>query len=359
MSMAIRLAARATGRTRPNPLVGCVIVQRGGQVVGRGYHQLAGAPHAEVFALRAAGSLAAGATVYVNLEPCSHFGRTPPCCEALIQAGVARVVVAMSDPNPLVAGGGLQRLQQAGIEVSLGVGEAQAQWLNAPFVSWITRGRPLLTIKSAASLDGKTATHSGESQWITGDMARTRGQRLRDTHDVVLVGSGTVAMDNPRLTCRLANGRDPIRLVVDSTLAIPEDAQVFTSSEQAPLWIATTDRATEARRAALEKRARVQLIYCKKNGDGRVDLVDLMGQLGKMEVTSVLSEAGGRLTQALLDAKLADRLELFLAPKLIGGRGAPGILHGEGVSCLADAWRVSNLRVTHLGEDLLIQGDFK
>lgn len=358
MRQALRLARRGLGHTRPNPLVGAVIV-RDGRVVGKGYHHRAGEPHAEVLALRQAGEAAAGATVYVTLEPCSHHGRTPPCADALIQAGVKRVVAALSDPNPQVAGRGLERLQAAGMEVTVGVCIEEAEELNQPFITWITQGRPLVTLKMAASLDGKTATHTGESQWITGAMARHHVQRMRARHDLVLVGIGTVLADNPRLNCRLRGGRDPIRLVVDSTLKTPLHAAIVTASSTADLWIATTDRAPEARRVAWQGEKGVTLIVCRTTPDGRVDLADLLAQLGKRGILSVLAEAGATLNGALLDAGLVDRLALFLAPQLIGGLGAAGLLAGRGVARLADAHHLTDLRVTNVGPDLLLEGALK
>ncbi|MEO5354613.1 MAG: bifunctional diaminohydroxyphosphoribosylaminopyrimidine deaminase/5-amino-6-(5-phosphoribosylamino)uracil reductase RibD [Magnetococcus sp. XQGC-1] len=359
MQQALRLAGRAVGRTRPNPLVGCVLV-RDGRVVGRGYHQRAGEPHAEVLALRQAGVAAQGATAYVSLEPCSHHGRTPPCADALIRAGVERVVAAMTDPNPQVAGQGLRRLQAAGIAVTVGLCAEEAGELNRPFVTWVTCGRPMVTLKMAASLDGKTATRTGESQWITGAVARQHVQRMRARHDAVLVGIGTVLADDPRLNCRLRGGRDPIRLVVDSSLRTPLDAAILTSSAQAGVWIATTGHAPPARRAAVEGLAAagvdVTLLLCRSTPSGRVDLGDLMAQLAKREILSVLAESGAVLNAALLDAGLVDRLALFLAPQLIGGQGAAGLLHGDGVASLADAHRLTGLRVTPVGDDFLLEG---
>ncbi|MBF0379822.1 MAG: bifunctional diaminohydroxyphosphoribosylaminopyrimidine deaminase/5-amino-6-(5-phosphoribosylamino)uracil reductase RibD [Magnetococcales bacterium] len=355
MDQALRLAARAVGRTRPNPVVGCVIVADN-RVVGRGFHPKAGEPHAEVFALRDAGQKAKGATAYVTLEPCSHTGRTPPCAQGLIKAGVSRVVVAMTDPNPKVSGAGLQMLQSAGIEVATGVREEEAKSLIKPFTTWVKHGRPMLTLKMAASLDGKTATRSGESQWITGPYARKYVQGMRDRHDVVLVGIGTVLADDPRLNCRIAGGRDPIRLVVDSNLQIPHSATIYESSDSAPLWIATLEKNSGQTVERLSQRG-VKVIKCKETSDGRVDLVHMMQQLGELEITSVLSEAGGILSDGLLNAGVVDRLALFLAPKLIGGHEAPGLLKGLGVAELAKAQKISNLKVTTIGDDLLIRGD--
>ncbi|MEO5338962.1 MAG: bifunctional diaminohydroxyphosphoribosylaminopyrimidine deaminase/5-amino-6-(5-phosphoribosylamino)uracil reductase RibD [Magnetococcus sp. MYC-9] len=359
MGQALRLAGRANGHTRPNPMVGCVIV-RDGRVIGKGYHPRAGEPHAEVLALRQAGEAARGATLHVTLEPCNHHGRTPPCTEALLQAAVGRVVVAMIDPNPQVAGQGVQRLREAGIPVTVGVCQEEAMALNQPFLTWITQGRPMVTMKMAASLDGKTATHTGESQWITGALARRHVQRMRSRHDLILVGIGTVLADDPRLNCRLPGGRDPIRLVVDSTLRIPLQAAILTSSATADIWIATTERAPMERRLALQawaaRRGTLQLLICRTLPSGRVDLGDLLAQLGQRGILSVLTEAGAILNAALLDAELVDRLALFLSPQLIGGQAAAGLLHGEGVARLADAHRLSGLRVTPVGEDLLLEG---
>ncbi|MBF0097541.1 MAG: bifunctional diaminohydroxyphosphoribosylaminopyrimidine deaminase/5-amino-6-(5-phosphoribosylamino)uracil reductase RibD [Magnetococcales bacterium] len=356
MGQALRLARRAQGHTRPNPLVGCVLVRQG-QVVGKGYHRQAGGAHAEVWALQQAGEQARAATAYVTLEPCSHFGRTPPCADALIRAGITRVVVAMTDPNPRVAGRGMQRLREAGIAVTEGVCAAEATEMNQPFISWITRGRPLVTAKMAASLDGKTATHTGESQWITGAVARQRVQRMRAEQDVVLTGIGTVLADDPRLNSRIRGGRDPIRVVVDSHLRTPLSAAIVTASEQAPLWIACTTEVDDVQRHAWrrwEENGRVRLIPCRPTATGQVDLQDLMEQLGQREILSVLVEAGARLTGGLFAAGLVDRLALFLAPCLLGGEGA--LLAGMGVARLHEAWRVRQWRMTPVGEDLLLEG---
>jgi diaminohydroxyphosphoribosylaminopyrimidine deaminase / 5-amino-6-(5-phosphoribosylamino)uracil reductase len=355
MDQALRLAARAVGRTRPNPVVGCVIVANN-KVVGRGFHPQAGEPHAEVFALRDAGKKAQGATAYVTLEPCSHTGRTPPCATGLIKSGVSRVVVAMTDPNPKVSGAGLQMLQAAGIEVTTGVREEEAKSLNLPFITWISHARPMLTLKMAASLDGKTATRTGESQWITGPDARKHVQGMRNHHDVVLVGIGTVLADNPRLNCRISGGRDPIRLVVDSSLRIPDSATIYNSSKSAPLWIATLKKNSTQKVNKLNKRG-VKVIQCNETPDGKVDLAHMMLKLGELEITSVLSEAGGILSDGLLNAGVVDRLALFLAPKLIGGHDAPGLLKGLGIAKLAEAQEISNLKVTTVGGDLLLRGD--
>ncbi|MBF0310905.1 MAG: bifunctional diaminohydroxyphosphoribosylaminopyrimidine deaminase/5-amino-6-(5-phosphoribosylamino)uracil reductase RibD [Magnetococcales bacterium] len=360
MAQALRLAARAEGRTRPNPVVGCVVV-RENRVVGRGYHHRAGEPHAEVEALTEAGEAARGATVYVTLEPCSHTGRTPPCADALLRAGVRKVVAAMSDPDPRVSGSGFARLREGGVEVVSGVLEEEAHALNRPFVTRILRQRPLITLKMAATLDGKVATRTRESQWITGEGARMAVQRLRDRHDVVMTGIGSVLADDPRLNCRLKGGRDPVRLVVDSRLRIPPDRAIFSSSRSAPLWIATV-LAPEAEtcRALMERwgESGLRLLHCRATATGRVDLPDLMQRVAEAGMNSLLSEGGSELAGALVDAGLVDRLALFVAPLLFGGREAPPILGGLGVARIAEARTLKNLAVRNVGQDLLITGDF-
>ncbi|MGN7610725.1 bifunctional diaminohydroxyphosphoribosylaminopyrimidine deaminase/5-amino-6-(5-phosphoribosylamino)uracil reductase RibD [Magnetococcales bacterium HHB-1] len=373
MARALRLAARAEGRTRPNPMVGALIV-KAGRVVGKGYHHRAGEPHAEVLALREAKNRAKGATAYVTLEPCCHFGRTPPCSQALIDAGVSRVVVAMEDPNPKVAGGGLAALRRAGIQTLVGILKKEAEALNLPFLTWIRDQRPAITLKTAASLDGKIATHTGESQWITGSAARRMVQRLRARHDAVMVGIGTVLIDNPRLNCRTISlheertetssgrSRNPIRVIVDSQLRTPPDAQLFQVAFDAPIWIATAGALPEKERLFKEqlprKRPEVSFIHCQKNDQGRVDLEDLMKKLGAREITSLLSEAGGKLTASLLEKKLVEKLALFLAPRLIGGRDAAGIFDGFGISELHKSPWLKDMQIRPIGRDWLIEGNF-
>lgn len=356
MDQALRLAARGVGRTRPNPAVGCVLVKEG-RVVGKGFHPKAGEPHAEIFALRDAGEAARGSTAYVTLEPCSHQGRTPPCADALIEAGVARVVAAMADPNPKVAGRGLKRLEAAGIAVESGLREVEARAVNRGFLTLMEKGRPHVTLKAAASLDGKIATRTGASQWITGPAARSRVHRMRDRHDAVMVGIGTVLADDPQLTARFSGARNPIRVVVDSNLRIPGDCSLIERGAEAPLWIATTVNADPAKKSLLAGHDFIEIITCPETPEGRVDLSALLKTLGDREVTRLLSEAGGRLTQALLDARLADRATLFLAPMLIGGRDAAGILDGGGVVTLAEAPRLKEASLSKLGPDFLIEGD--
>jgi len=353
MRRALRLALRGQGRTSPNPMVGAVIV-KAGQLIGQGHHRQVGGPHAEIWALRDAGEKARGATIYVTLEPCSHHGRTPPCTDALIQAGLARVIAAVEDPNPQVSGNGVRKLQEAGIEVEVGLLGDEARRLNAPYFKHTTTGLPLVSLKAAMSLDGKIATSTGESQWITGDKARALGHRLRAIHDAVLAGVGTVLADDPKLTVRNARGRTPLRVIVDSRARTPADAALLTADNIAPI-IAVTPEAPKKRLAALRK-AGAEIWEMPSRG-GQVDLRALMQRLGEREVQSVLVESGGTLTAGLLDADLADRVYFFVAPRIIGGAEAPGPVGGSGVAKLAEAWRLENMRVRRVGEDVLIIGD--
>ncbi len=352
MGRAIALARKGVGRTSPNPPVGCVIV-REGEIVGRGWHRKAGTPHAEVHALREAGELARGADLFVTLEPCSHFGKTPPCCDALIAAHVGRVYAGMVDPNPRVSGEGIARLRAAGIPTYPGLLETHCRRLNGPFIKQITTALPFVTVKSALTLDGKTATASGDSQWITGEQARLYVHRLRAEHDALMVGVETVRADDPQLTCRLPRGgRDPLRVVVDSRLRTPPDARLFGVASTAPTLIATVEQA-EGRLAPFRALG-AELIICREEG-GRVDLPDLLCQLGQRGVQSLLVESGGELAGALLRQGLIDRLILFYGAKLVGGEGrAP--FAGVGVEKMSQATRLEEIEVRRFGDDLMVSG---
>ncbi|MFZ5632897.1 MAG: bifunctional diaminohydroxyphosphoribosylaminopyrimidine deaminase/5-amino-6-(5-phosphoribosylamino)uracil reductase RibD [Bacillota bacterium] len=354
MKMALELAATAMGRTSPNPMVGAVVV-RDGEVVGRGFHARAGTPHAEVVALQHAGDRARGATLYVTLEPCCHHGRTGPCTEAVIEAGVRRVVAAMTDPNPLVAGKGLARLKTAGLTVDTGVMEEEARRLNEVFIKYITTGQPFVVLKAAISLDGKIATRAGDSRWITGPRAREYGHRLRDRYDAILVGVNTVLADDPSLTTRLpAGGRDAVRLVLDSLARTPPEARVINSSREAPAVIVTTGAAPRERVRRL-KEAGAQVIAVPAR-EGRVDMPALMRELAGREITSVLIEGGGQVHASAIAAGIVDKVVWFIAPKLIGGREAPGPLGGEGPERLAEATLLDLVSVSRIGNDILVEG---
>ncbi len=353
MRRALALAARGRGRTSPNPMVGAVAVKRG-RVVGEGYHRKAGGPHAEVWALRDAGSSASGATMYVSLEPCSHHGRTPPCTEAIIESGVARVVVGCRDPNPLVNGAGIRRLARAGIEVETGVMEAEARRLNEAYGKHITTGLPFVALKAAMSLDGKIATVRGESKWITGERARAAAHRLRSRHDAVMVGVGTVLADDPLLTVRRSRGRTPLRVVADSRARTPPTARLLGADERPPV-VAVTRLAPKARVRRLERGG--ANVWTVGSRAGKVNLRSLMKRLGGEGVQSVLVEGGGTLAAGVLAGGLVDRVYFFVAPRLIGGARALSPVEGAGVARLSEAWRLKSVRVRRVGEDLLISGD--
>ncbi len=357
MQIALEMAARARGRTSPNPLVGAVVV-KGNSVIGSGYHLKAGTPHAEVLALNKAGRYARGATLYVTLEPCCHHGRTGPCTEAVIKAGIARVVVAMADPNSLVSGRGIKRLRDAGIDVTTGIMEEQSRELNEVFIKYITTGRPFVVAKAAMSLDGKIATCSGKSKWITGPEARAYGHQLRDWYDTIMVGIGTVLADDPSLTTRLTGGggRDPARIILDSRARTPLNAKVLTQRSEAPTIVAATTTAPPARLEALRQAGAEVLLV---NEGPVVDLPKLMKILGKKEITSVLIEGGSAVHASAFTAGLVDKTVWFIAPKIIGGREAPGPVGGLGFDDPSEALELERVRVSRLGADICIEGYIK
>lgn len=356
MARAISLAGNGLGRTSPNPLVGAVIV-RDGRIVAEGWHRKAGTPHAEIHALNMAGELARGATVYVSLEPCAHYGRTGPCARALVEAGVSRVVVAMMDPNPKVAGKGIAILQEAGIEVTTGVLEQEARQLNEVFLKWMTTGLPFVALKTAMTLDGKIATAAGQSQWITNEASRYETHRLRDIYDGILVGINTALADNPSLTTRLKEyqGRNPVRIVVDSRARLPLTAKLVTDGAARTI-VAVTEQAPAERVEALRS-AGVEIIVA--GSSNHVDMQSLMEQLGAMKISSVLVEGGGSVNFSLLQAGLVDRVYAFIAPKLVGGRDALTPVEGEGFQELDRAVELENIQLRQLGSDVLLTGIVK
>ena len=357
MQRALKLARQANGRTSPNPLVGAVIV-KDGKVIGEGYHQKAGTPHAEVHALNAAGENAKDATLYTTLEPCCHWGRTPPCTEALIRAGIARVYIAAVDPNPSVAGKGVRQLEKAGIRVYVGVCQQEAETLNEVHTKYIQTGLPFVILKIAMSLDGKIATVTGDSQWITSEASRQRGHEIRDAVDAILVGRGTVARDNPALTTRLhgnRQGQDAIRIVMDSHARIPADARIFNPESSAGVIVAVTPEAPSNNVAALEKSGAE--VITVQAAHGKVCVKRLMEILGKREITSVLIEGGGEINASAITAGVVDKMMCFVAPIIIGGRDAPGPIGGEGVANLTDVPRLQRVRVMPMSDsDFLIEG---
>jgi diaminohydroxyphosphoribosylaminopyrimidine deaminase/5-amino-6-(5-phosphoribosylamino)uracil reductase len=355
MRLALAEAERGRGTTAPNPMVGCIVVA-GNEIVGRGFHERAGEPHAEVFALREAGDRARGAEVFVTLEPCSHHGRTPPCADALVDAGVGRVVAAMIDPNPKVSGRGIVRLREAGIEVSVGVCGAEAARLNEGFVTVVTRGRPFVTLKLAMSLDGRIAARGGVSQWISGEAARRRVQVWRSEHDGVLVGTGTLLCDDPRLTVRdLPVRRQPRRFVLDRCLRAPA-RRVFDVSE-APTTVFCGGEAPDARRRELEALG-VEVVELPAVPGG-LDLRAALASMVPHGVMTLLVEGGGEVAGALRDADLIDRCRFFVAPMLLGGRDASAAVAGLGAASPQSATRFSSWRVEQVEGDLLIEADLR
>jgi diaminohydroxyphosphoribosylaminopyrimidine deaminase/5-amino-6-(5-phosphoribosylamino)uracil reductase len=352
MRAALALACRGLGRVWPNPAVGCVIA-RDGRVVGRGWTQPGGRPHAETEALARAGNQSQGATAYVTLEPCCHWGQTPPCADALIAAGLRRVVIAIEDPDPRVAGGGLTRLRAAGLIVEAGLCAAEAAELNAGFLHRVQFGRPQVTLKLATSLDGRIATPSGESRWITGPPARERGHLLRATHDAILVGTGTVVADDPQLTCRLPGLGDnsPVRVALDRRLRIPLGARLVAEARVTPTWVVTLPGADEARQQAMRD-AGVVVIPAEPDPAGRIDLAQALILLGERGLTRLLVEGGGRLAAALLRAGLVDRLVWFHAPVLLGGDAVPAIAE-LGLDRLADAPAFERVSGGIVGDDVM------
>lgn len=349
MQRALALALCGRGWVNPNPMVGAVVV-KDGEIVGEGYHARLGAEHAEVAALNAAGEQARGATLYLTLEPCNHYGRTPPCTQRIIASGIQRVVAATPDVNPLTAGQGVQVLREAGIEVLMGVEEDAARRLNEVFFKYITLKRPFVALKMGLSLDGKSAASSGDSRWVTGESARAVVQELRATYAAVMVGIGTVLADDPRLNCRLPGAAQPIRVVVDGWAQTPPTARMF-SEAGGPVWIATTEFAPPAKVAAL-KAAGAEVLTCR--GDNQVDLDDLMVQLGQREVASILLEGGATLGGAALHANVVDKLLFFVAPKIVGGGGHPAI-GGPGVATMDQAVPLSRMTCRPVGDDILIE----
>jgi len=352
MRAALALAQRNLGATWPNPSVGCVIV-KDGRVLGRGATQPGGRPHAETEALARAGEAARGATAYVSLEPCSHYGKTAPCAEALIAAGVSRVVVAVEDPDPRVSGNGMARLRAAGIAVEIGLCADEAAEVNAGFFCRVTKGRPLVTLKLAASLDGRIATATGQSRWITGPAARERAHLLRATHDAVLVGTGTALADDPQLTCRLPGleHRSPVRIALDRMLRLPHTLRLFTEARATPSWLVASAAADPAQRDVLEKLG-VTVIAIAPDAAGGLDLAAVLRMLGDRGLTRLLVEGGGGLAASLLRAGLVDRLVWLHAPLLIGGDGVPAVA-ALGLDALDRAPRFERLSAETVGDDLL------
>ncbi len=355
MGRALELAGRGAGLTSPNPIVGAVLVAVG-RAVGEGFHARAGGAHAEAGALAQAGAAARGATLYVTLEPCNHRGRTPPCVEAIRTAGVKRVVIGTRDPNPRVPGGGANALAGTGVEVAMGCREREAIALNQVFITAAQRGRPHVTLKWAATLDGATADSRRSSRWVTGTQARLEAHRLRSRADAVVVGIGTALADDPALDVRLGSPwpREPFRVVVDSFARLPVTARLIEAGRPERALVAVTDAADAERVGGLEARG-VTVLRCKSQ-EGHVDVTDLVSRLGGLDVSGILVEGGGTLASAFLEAGLVDRLVAFTAPMLLGGAASPRAVGGAGL-LLPEAIRLEGLTVRSVGADLMVEAE--
>jgi len=355
MRAALSLARRGLGTVWPNPAVGCVLARDDldGRVVGRGWTQPGGRPHAETEALSRAGGLAQGASAYVTFEPCNHQGETPPCSEALIAAGIKRCFIACQDPDPRVSGEGLKRLEAAGIETSLGLCEEEARRLNAGFLMRMTQGRPMFTLKTATTLDGRVATATGQSKWITGAPARAFAHGLRADHDAIMIGIGTALADEPSLTCRLPGleQRSPIRIIADSSLRLPADSPLAKTARDVATWVVAAKGADGGKRKALEATG-VEVIEAETDEDGRPDLGWLATELGRRGLTRVLVESGGDLAAAMVKRDLIDRLAWFRSPKLIGGDGR-GAVAAFGIDAVAEAPSFARDSISDAGDDVL------
>lgn len=349
MKRALALARKGVGKTSPNPAVGCVIV-KDGKIVGEGWHREAGGPHAEVHALEQAGEAARGADLYVTLEPCSHTGKTPPCSDALIRAGIRRVVAGMRDPNPEVNGSGLKSLSDAGIETICGFLEEECRAINPAFIKHVTTGMPFVTFKCAMTLDGKIATVTGDSRWISCEKSRRYAHTMRAARDAIMVGVDTIIADNPQLTVRHVKGRNPVRIIVDTRLRTPESVAVIEGSSANSTLIATTESSPTVHLRYTQRGA--SIIVCEEL-EGRVSMPDLLQKLGRMGIQSILLEGGSRLAGDMLKHSLIDEFVLFIAPKILGSDGfAPFALHG--ITSIDNTFKLSFDNVAKIGQDLII-----
>ena len=353
MSKALDLAEKGRGLVSPNPMVGAIIV-KGNRIIGEGYHERCGCAHAEVNAFNNAIEDVKGATMYVTLEPCSHYGKTPPCADKIIEMKIARVVVGTLDPNPLVAGIGVEKLKRAGIEVEVGVLEEACKIKNEIFMKYIIEKSPFIIMKAAMSLDGKIATKTGESKWITGDKSRVQVHKLRNEVTGIMVGVNTVIIDDPELTCRIEGGKNPIRIIVDSSLRIPKESKIVKTSNEVRTIVATTNKADEKDKAELKNKG-VEIIEIKSK-DGKVDLKELSIKLGSLGIDSILLEGGGELNYSALKSGIIDKVQMYVAPKIVGGSLAKGPVSGEGIELLSDAVMLKCLSTKIVGQDILIEG---
>ena len=357
MAYAIELARRGVGCVEPNPAVGAVLVDDQLQWISDGYHQQYGGPHAEVHALRSAGTRARGAHLFVTLEPCHHFGKTPPCSQAVIAAGIRRVTIACPDPAPHTSGGGLAELRQAGLDVEVGLLQLAGERLIRPFTKRMRTGLPYVIAKWAMTLDGKIATRTGSSQWISGVESREKVHQIRGRMDAILVGQGTVRADDPLLTARPPGPRTPLRVVLDARAELPLDSRLLQTLDQAPVLICCGPSATAERLARLQS-AGAECLQVPDDSQGLLDLRAVLQELGRRGVTNLLVEGGGRVLGSLLDQRLIDEVHVFVAPKLVGGAGAAAPIAGTGVAEMAEALELTATHTELCGQDLYLQGEF-
>ncbi len=353
MKIALQLAKRGCGWTSPNPMVGAVIV-KDGQIIGQGWHEKYGGLHAERNALASCTQSLAGATMYVTLEPCCHYGKQPPCVDAILQSGIRRVVTGSADPNPLVAGKGISGLRAHGVEVTEHVLQQECDALNQVFFHYIATGRPFVSMKYAMTMDGKIATYTGASKWVTGDIARNHLQYQRHRFRGIMVGVGTILADDPLLTCRMSNGRNPVRIICDTHLRTPLQAQIIATAKQTQTIIATC--CTDEKRQEKYRQAGCR-IFCVNEEKGHVDLKQLMEQLGQEQIDSVLLEGGGTLNWAALESGIVQQVQAYIAPKLFGGKDAKTPVEGIGVPSPERAFFLKNSRMEQLGKDFLIESE--
>lgn len=350
----LKLAESMRGRTSPDPMVGAVVV-KDGKIISRGYHAEVTTPHAEAWAIEKAGKEAQGATLYVNLEPCCFFEAktNPPCTQTIINAKIKRVVCAMEDPNPMVAGKGIQELQDAGIEVVVGVLEEAAKKLNEVFIKYVTTGRPFVILKSAMSLDGKIATSSGESFWITGLDSRKRSHYLRSIVDAVLIGIGTVLKDNPELTCRFVKGKDPLKVILDPNLETPLNSKILSINPKKTIFCVS--KSIEAAKIEKVKEKGADVIQLNSNNNN-FDFDELILELGKRKITGLLIEGGGRVNASAINAGVVDKIIFFISPKILGGKDSPTPIDGKGIKSLSQATKLKDVTTERLEEDIVVEG---
>ena len=356
MKKALCLAVKGKGRTSPNPMVGAVLVKNN-KIVGKGYHKKAGFSHAEIEAIRNAGKKVKGSRLYLNLEPCSHYGRTPPCSDAIIKNEIKDVIIGMKDPNSLVAGKGIRKLKKAGINVMQGIMEKECREINAPYIKYITKKIPYVTLKVAGSLDGRISTKTGESRWITGNLARNQVHKIRDEVDAVMIGINTVLRDDPVLTTRLKKKKDlmnPIRIILDSHLKIPLTAKSVQLKNGQKTIVATTAKAPLRKVKALVEMGVVVLKIRER--ESKVDMKDLMKKLRKMEISNIMIEGGAQVNASAMESGIVDKVIFFIAPIIIGGANATGSIMGDGISFLKDAVSVKEISIRKTGHDFMLEG---